>query len=152
MSTPPQSLVVFSIDDRQFALNIAAVERVHRCVEIAPLPDMPRGVRGVINLKGAILPVFDLRAQLSFPERELRVSDHLIIARTSWRTVALLVDFVIGVVACDRAARTSAEAILPGLKSIVEVLKLDTEIVLVHDLDSFLSLEEQDALQLALDL
>ena len=152
---PPshQSLVVFSIDERQFALDIAAVERVYRCVEIAPLPTAPPGVRGVINVRGEILPVFDLRAQLNFPRRELRASDHLIIAQTTWRTVALLVDHVIGVVPCHRSSLTSAESILPGLKrSIAEVLKYDREIVLVHDLDFFLSVEERDALQLALDM
>jgi purine-binding chemotaxis protein CheW len=152
---PPaqQSLVVFSIDERQFALSIAVVERVFRCVEISPLPDAPAGVRGVINVKGVILPVFDLRPQLGIPQRAVRATDHLILARTSWRNVALLVDFVVGVVACDQGALTSAESIMPGLnKSIAEVLKYEKEIVLVHDLDHFLSVQERDALQLALDV
>lgn len=152
MSGSPHSLVVFSIDERQFALDIAAVKSVHRSVEISLLPESPPGVRGVINVRGAILPVFDLRAKLGFPLREVRASDHLIIAHTTWRTVVMLVDSVGGVVACDPVALTSARTILPGLKSVADAMTIGGEIILVHDVDSFLSLEERDALQLTLKI
>src|SRR2546422_368643 len=93
------SLVVFQIGEQEFAVGVTAVERVLRAVEIAPLPEAPRGVRGVINLQGRIVPVFDLWERFGQPAREVRASDHLMVAHTHWRTVALLVDAVVGVVA-----------------------------------------------------
>lgn len=152
MSAALHALVVFSIDGRQFALNVASVESVHRCVEITPLPGVPAGVRGVINVRGTLMPVFDLRASMGFPQREIRASDHLIIAHTSWRTVALLVDYVSGVVPCRAEALTAAPAILPGITAVSDAVTLGGEIILMHDLDTFLTQEEHADLQLALKL
>jgi len=64
------SLVVFQLGEQQFALGVTAVERVVQAVEIATLPDEPRGVRGVINLQGRIVPVFDLWSRLGQPVRD----------------------------------------------------------------------------------
>ena len=146
------SLVVFQIGEHQFAVGVAAVERVLRAVEIEPVPDAPRGVRGVINLRGRIVPVFDLAARFGQPAREVRASDHLVIARTHWRTVALLVDSVVGVVDRSNARVTPAEEILPDLECISGVMKVDGGLVLVHDVEKFLSIEDHAALQLALNL
>lgn len=146
------SLVVFRIGEQDFAVGVAAVERVVRAVEIAPLPEAPRGVRGVINLQGRIVPVFDLWTRLGQPGRELRASDHLLVARTPWRTVALLVDAVSGVVPRQEVQVTAAAEILPDLECISGVMKVEGGLVLVHDLERFLSIEDHAALQLALDL
>ena len=146
------SLVVFLIDEKEFAVSAAAVERVLRAVEISPLPEAPRGVRGVINMQGKIVPVFDLRARFGQPVREVRASDHLLIAHTHWRTVALLVDAVAGVVPRIGAQITPASEILPDLECVSGVMKLDGGIVLVHDVERFLSIEDHAALQMALDL
>ena len=146
------SLVVFQLGEQQFALGVTAVERVVQAVEIATLPDAPRGVRGVINLQGRIVPVFDLWSRLGQPAREVRAGDHLIVAHTHWRTVALLVDSVAGVVRRDDAPVTPWEEILPDIQSISGVMKLKDSLVLVHDLERFLSIEDYEKLRLALDL
>jgi purine-binding chemotaxis protein CheW len=151
-SASSDSLVVFRIGEQEFAVGVAAVERVVRAVEVAPLPEAPRGVRGVINLQGRIVPVFDLWARFGNPGRELRASDHLIIAHTHWRAVALLVDSVLGVVPRCEVKVTPAAEILPDLECISGVMKLDGGLVLVHDLERFLSIEDHTALQLALNL
>lgn len=149
-SVSSNSLVVFRIGELEFAIRVAAVERAVRAVEIAPLPDAPRGVRGVINLRGRIVPVFDLRVRFGQPAREVRASDHLLIAHTHWRTVALLVDALVGVVDYDAAQITPGADILPDLESISGVMKSDGGLVLVHDVERFLSIEDHTALQLAL--
>jgi purine-binding chemotaxis protein CheW len=146
------SLVVFLIGEQKFAVRVAAVERVVRAVEITPLQEAPRGVRGIINLQGRIVPVFDVWSRFGQPSRQLRASDHLIIAQTSWRTVALLVDAIIGVVSRNEVEITPAAEILPDLESISGVMKLDGGLVLVHDVERFLSIEDHSALQLALNL
>ena len=148
----PESLVVFQVGENRFAVAVTAVEQVLRAVEIEPLPDAPHGVRGVINLRGRIVPVFDLWTRFGQPSREVRSSDHLIVAHTHWRTVALLVDSVVGVVEQRKAHITPAAEILPDLECISGVMKLDGGLVLVHDVEKFLSIEDHNALQLALNL
>ena len=148
----PESLVVFQVGENRFAVAVTAVEQVLRAVEIEPLPDAPHGVRGVINLRGRIVPVFDLWTRFGQPSREVRSSDHLIVAHTHWRTVALLVDSVVDVVEQRKAHVTPAAEILPDLECISGVMKLDGSLVLVHDVEKFLSIEDHNALQLALNL
>ena len=150
-SDSSDSLVVFTIGEQQFAVGLAAVERVLRAVEIEALPDAPAGVRGVINLQGRIVPVCDLWVRFGRPARALRASDHLLIARTHWRTLALLVDSVVGVVPRGEAQVTMGPEILPGLEFTSGVMKLDGGLVLVHDIERFLSIEDHTALQLALN-
>ena len=151
-SVASDSLVVFQIGEQEFAVGVAAVERVVRAVEVSPLPDAPRGVRGIINLHGRIVPVFDLHSRLGQPGRAVRASDYLIVAHTHWRTVALLVDAVVGVVTGIKGRVTPAAEILPDMPSIAGVMKLGGGLVLVQDIERFLSIEDHDALQLALNL
>src|SRR5258708_10998428 len=129
-SISSDSLVIFKIGEQEFAVDAAAVEQVLRAVEIVPLPEAPAGVRGVVNLRGRIVPVFDLWARFGQPARALRAGDHLLVARTHWRTVALLVDAVVGVVPRGKVQVTPAADILPDLESISGVMKLDGGLVL----------------------
>ena len=148
----PDAWVVFKLDEQEFAVGLTAVERVVRAVEITPLADAPRGVRGVINLQGRIVPVFDLWTRFGLPSREVSATDHLVIAHTHWRTVALLVDSVAGVVSQSEAQVTPASEILPDLESVSGLMKLHGNIVHVHDLERFLSIEDHEALQMMLNL
>jgi purine-binding chemotaxis protein CheW len=143
----PDAWVVFTVDELDFALTLGAVLRVVRAVEVSPLPESMRGVRGMISLHGNVVPVFDLRMRLGRATREVRASDHLVIARTHRRIVALLVDAVAGVVSRGEVRITPAEDILPHLETIDGVMTLAGSMVLVHDLERFLSLEEHEALQ-----
>lgn len=144
------SVVLLAVEELNLALKLEAVERVIRAVEIAPLPDAPRGVLGVINMQGRIVPVFDLRARFGLPAREVRASDYLVIARMRARVVALLVDAVAGVVPAGQVQILQSSEILPEMECISGVMKLQSGLVFLHDLEKFLSLADYEALQLAL--
>ena len=81
-------LVVFLLDDRCFGLHLDAVDRVLPAVDITPLPKAPEIVLGLINVKGKVTPVLDVRRRFRLEEREVGLQDHFIVARTSRRTVA----------------------------------------------------------------
>lgn len=146
--------VVFTLDERLYAVHLSAVSRVVRAVEITPLPKAPSIVIGVINLGGRIIPVVSIRRRFRLPERELELTDQLIVARASWsdadagadRLLALAVDAVVGVRDLSAAETIAAETILPGLEHLEGVAKTDQGLVLIHDLGTFLSLEEERAL------
>lgn len=144
-------LVVFALDEARYALRLATVERVVRAVEVTPLPKAPEIVLGMINAQGRIVPVFNVRKRFSLPEREVGLSDQFIIARTARRTVALVVDAVHEVVPCPATQVVASERILPGLEHVAGVLKLPDGMIFVHDLDRFLSVDEEQALEAAME-
>jgi purine-binding chemotaxis protein CheW len=143
-------LVVFMMDEQRYALRLEAVRRVVRSVEITPLPKAPEIVLGMINVQGWIVPVVNVRKRFRLPEREVELSDQFIIARLSRRMVALVVDAVSDVVPCTESQIVASEKILPGLEHVEGVLKLSDGMILVHDLDRFLSLDEEQALEEAM--
>ena len=142
--------VVLTLDARPYALRLAAVERVLRMVEITPVPRAPDIVLGIINMRGQIIPVVNLRKRFRLPERHPCLSDQLVVALTARRLLALAVDTVLGVVEYAAAAVTAAETILPCLAYIEGVVQLADGMVLIHDLDSCLSLQEECALDEAI--
>lgn len=139
MTSPLESLVFFTLRGRQFALSIAVVERIERAVEIVPLADAKSSGSGVINLHGQIVPVFDLREYFGLPAHELRMSDQLICVKVHGHLAAIVADDVTGV--ADAASLTSGAEILPGLGTLHGVVKLNGDIVLLHDLEAILSPE-----------
>ncbi len=145
MSTPLQ-LVVFTLDEQRYALHLSVVERVVRAVEITPLPSAPDTVMGAINVEGRIVPVFSLRKRFGLPEPEIGLNDHLIIARTRWRTVALFADCVSEIVEIPADEVIEPSQILPELEHIEGVAKLPNHMVLIHNLERFLSIEERNLL------
>ena len=74
------SLVTFFLDDRRYGLHLDAVERVLPALDVTPLPKAPEIVLGLINLKGKIIPVLDVRRRFRLQEREIGLQDHFIIA------------------------------------------------------------------------
>jgi purine-binding chemotaxis protein CheW len=149
MSKPIQ-LVGFFLDGQEFALHLSSVESVVHIVEITPLPKVPDIVSGVIDYKGHIIPVMNVRRRFHLQEREIELSDQLIIADTSTRKVALLVDHVSRVVECLQGEIVKSKTILPELPYIEGVVKLEDGMILIHNLDQFLSLEEGKELDKAM--
>lgn len=143
-------LVIFTLDENRFALKLAAVERVVRVVEITPLPKAPDIVLGIIDVQGGIIPVIDVRKRFRFPERETQLNDQLVIARTAKRNVALLADDVTGVMACPKERIVKAEKVVSGMEFVEGIVKIDAGMILIHDLDTFLSLDEENRLDDAL--
>jgi purine-binding chemotaxis protein CheW len=128
-------LLVLSIDDQRYALHLDAVERVVRVVEITPVPDAPAGVLGVVNVYGRIVPVLDFRRRLGLPEKEIELTDQLVIARASGRPVALLADAALGVVDYPEDKATAVREVVPGAGASEAMATLEGGIVFVEDLD-----------------
>jgi purine-binding chemotaxis protein CheW len=145
-----QWLVVFGLDEQRFALYLSAVDRVVPAVEVNPLPKAPGIVVGVINVQGCIVPVVDVRERFGLAACELLHTHQFILARASGRRVALIVDQVHGVAEYAPDTLAPAAEILSGLEYVEGVVKLKDGMALIHDLDRFLSLEEQNTLEQSL--
>jgi purine-binding chemotaxis protein CheW len=144
-------LLAFTLDDWRCALELSTVERVYRAVAVTPLPDAPDIVLGVVNVRGVVLPVINIRRRFRLPEKNLTPDNRLIIAHSTGRLVALVVDDVTDVVECAEKDITSASAIVPGMEYVEGVARLKDGMILIHDLARFLSLEEKAVLEQALE-
>lgn len=142
--------VVFILDAQRYALHLSAVDRVVHMVHITPLLKAPDIVFGVVNIQGRVIPVIDVRRRFRLPAREIVLADQLIVAHTARRTVALVADAVMDVVECSEQSLIAAESILPAVEYLEGVVKLKDGLILVHNLDTFLSLEEDNSLYRAL--
>lgn len=141
--------LVFALDDLRFALDLCAVDTVTHIVHVTPLPNAPRIVAGVVNLRGRVIPVANMRRRFNLGEREVTLSDRLVFAHTARRPVALVVDELIGVVESAPACLVSGESVLP-VPHVEGVMKFNDGLIFIHDLDTLLDLEEEEALDSAL--
>ena len=144
-------LVNFNLDDQKYALFLSAVIRIIRVVEITRLPKAPEIVLGVINMHGLVIPVFDIRKRFRLPQKEIQPDHQLIVGTTSKRTVALLVDSVSDVIDISEEKIIAGKKILPGLEYVEGVVKTEDGMILIHDLEQFLSLQEEKALHEAME-
>ena len=146
----PVQIIVFTLDEQRYALHLATVQKTVRMVEITPLPKAPEMVLGVINFHGAVVPVLNIRKRFRLSERAAGLSDQLIIARTAKRLVALVVDAVSDVVSLSLEQMVDPAGILPRLEYVEGVALLEGGMVMIHDLDAFLSLGEEQVLEAAI--
>ena len=143
-------VVVFRLDKQRYALPLAVVERVVRAAEVTCLPNAPRMVLGAIDVGGRVLPVLNVRRRCRLPEREISPADQFVIAQMPQRTVVLVVDEVLGVIEGAASAVVGSAQIVPGLEHLQGVIKLNDGLVVIHDLETFLSLDEARALDQAM--
>jgi purine-binding chemotaxis protein CheW len=144
-------LVVFVIEGQRYALRLPAVERVLPLVEASPLPEAPVIALGVINLHGQVIPVLDIRRRFGFPARAYGPTAHLLVARTRRRTLAVPVDEVLGVQEVAATTVTAPADVLPGIGHVAGIVALADGLLFIHDLETFLSLDEEHRLEEALE-
>jgi purine-binding chemotaxis protein CheW len=142
--------VAFTLDEGHYALDLSAVERIIQTVEVILLPEAPDIVLGVINIHGKIIPVVNIRRRFHLPEKDIEPTNRLIIAHTLKRTVALVVDVVLGVIETPEDRVVKADTVLPGMDYVQGVVKMEDGMILIHDLNKFLSLEEEKTLDTAI--
>jgi purine-binding chemotaxis protein CheW len=144
-------MVIFHLDEQRYALPLARIRRVLRAVEVTRLPDAPSIVSGVIDLQGEIIPVLDIRRRLQLQEREVSVDDQFIIAQMRGRAVALVVDEVHGVCELEQSAVIKVNILGSAPAFIEGVIRLEENLVLIQDLEKFMSLDEVRGLDHAMD-
>lgn len=143
-------LVEFLLDGQRYAVGVGHVDRVLPMVAVSPLPSAPPIAVGLVNLAGAAVPVVDARRRLGLPPREPDLSTRLLVTRARHHTLALPVDEVRGVIELDEAGIRPAPAVLPGIGQVSGIAALPDGLLFIHDLDAFLSLDEERGLAEAL--
>jgi purine-binding chemotaxis protein CheW len=139
----PLELLVFEVAGRRYGLPATDVREIVRAVPPVSLAGAPVVVEGVINLRGRVLPVLDLRRRLGLPARPLEHTDHFVIVRAGDRLAALRVDRAVDLV------RVAAEDV-DEVEGVARVARLPSDLVPLQDLHALLSPAETAALDRAL--
>ena len=131
--------IVFEIGSCRYGIALVITHEIVRAASIVPLPKAPAIIEGIVNLRGAVVPVLDIRKRFRLRAKPLHPSDQFIVARVKDRTVALRVDRVIGISEIAAEDIEQAKTISPAADYIAGVATLPDGLVILHDLATFLS-------------
>ncbi len=135
----------------RYGLPLEVTREVLRATSIASLPRAPEIIEGIIDIRGALVPVLDIRSRFRAARKPLHPSDQFVIADAGQRTVALRVDQVTGIEAIEAEAIDDAKAVVPQVEYVAGVARLADGLVLLHDLGTFLSAAEAEQVDDALE-
>jgi purine-binding chemotaxis protein CheW len=143
-------VLVFELEGQRYGLPTADVRELVRAVTITPLPDAPAVIEGVVNVRGRVLPVLDVRARFRLPAKALDPADHFIVASAGARGVVLRVDRATHLTLVDEGSIQPPETLGASAAYVAGVAKLEDGLVLIHDVTTFLSAAEAAGLDEAL--
>jgi purine-binding chemotaxis protein CheW len=132
-------LLVFRLDGREHALPLEHVVEVFRMLAVAPLPEAPPSVRGVMDLRGRVIPVIDLRARLGMPAREPDLSTPIVVVETGGAAAGLVTDEVVEVLALPSEAVEAIDRTAGPARVVTSLARLDGRLVLVLDTEALCS-------------
>ena len=144
-----EQILVFTLDEQPYALSLHSVVKVIHAIEIRHLPNAPEIIAGIINVKGQIIPVADIRKRFGLTAHEIDPDDRLIITDTGKRQVAILVDSVTGIIDLEPAHLDLTKKSMSFAEHISGVAKTEDGLILIYDLAGFLNLDEEKDLDLA---
>jgi purine-binding chemotaxis protein CheW len=141
-------LVTFSIGDEEFGVEILKVQEIIRMLEITRVPKAPDFVEGVINLRGKVIPVIDLRLRFGLQAKGHDKKTRIIVIEINKMIVGFVVDSVSEVLRIPASTIEPPPPVISGLDSeyISGVGKLDDRLLIMLDLNRLLSKEEKSAL------
>jgi purine-binding chemotaxis protein CheW len=128
-------ILLFSVDGQRYGLPIGAVQEIQQIVALSEIPDDGGGVVGVINLRGAMVPVMDLRLMLGVAQKEYHLQTPMVFTRTPRGLVALVVDEVADVVEVPAGALQAPSGVLALADRLVGVCHLESGPVFVLDIE-----------------
>ena len=137
----PMQLATFYVGDMCLALDIAQIQEIIRHVKVTRVPHAPPQVSGVINLRGEVTSVIDLRQVLQLPPIEPSANTQTLIVRSEGESIGLVVDRVGDICAIDAAsiAPPPANVDCADGRFFQGVCQRNAEIILVLDLEEALS-------------
>jgi purine-binding chemotaxis protein CheW len=148
-STELLQLVSFKIANEEFGIDILNVQEINKMTQVTKVPNSPEFVEGVINLRGRVIPVVNLRVKMDLPNREYDKDTRIIVVDLTGKTVGFLVDSVSEVLRIPRNIMEPPPSIVAGINSnyITAVGKLEDRLLILLDLDKILHQEEKAVLE-----
>ncbi|MHB1687418.1 MAG: chemotaxis protein CheW [Ignavibacteriaceae bacterium] len=146
-------LVSFFIGNEEFGVDILYVQEINRMSQITTVPNSPDFVNGVINLRGRVVPVIDLRLKFGMPKKEHDKNTRIIVIEVSGKTVGFIVDSVNEVLRISKDVTEPPPELAMGVNSeyIKAVGKLEDRLLILIDLEKIISKDENVQLETVLE-
>ena len=146
-----QQYVIFSINEQTFGIEILKIKEVVSYRKITPLPNMRGFIKGIINLRGVVLPVFDLREKFNLSETTYTHFHTIIVMEISGRAMGVIVDEISDVLEILPEEVQATSNFSPGIKTeyMKGIGKKENELIVLLDIDRLLSPEELEILDAA---
>lgn len=148
--TKDLELLVFELAGVRYALELPSVREVVHAVLISPLPEAPVVIEGIIDVRGEVVPVYDLRVRFGLPARALDPGERLVVAWTGSRRVAFRCERTEWVEGVSPSLVDSPNVLGSAGRHIAGVVHLPDGLVMIQNLDEFLDAAETVALDAAL--
>lgn len=137
---PQNQYIVFSIDEKYYAISLSSVVEVIRVVQLIHLPEAPDILLGLINMKGEMIPILNIRKQFHLPDSKTKLSNRIIICQTSTRTIAFIVDKIESVVEFSQVDK--AQNVFPDLvRFFCGIAKFRDDTALICNIDNLFCLQ-----------
>jgi purine-binding chemotaxis protein CheW len=138
-----EHLATFFLSREEYGVDVRLVQEIIRVTEITPVPRAPESIKGVINLRGRVIPVIDLKRKLGLGDVDPGRRARIVVVKLRDRLVGLLVD------AASQVLKVPVSSIDPAPDAVVEidadyirgVAKLPDRLIILMDLQKILSLE-----------
>ena len=142
--------VTFRLADEGYGINVMQVQEVLRITDVAPVPGAPHFVLGIINLRGNVVTVLDMRKLLGLMPGEVTEQSRIMVIESGKVTVGLLVDSVAEVVNINASQIDPAPSVGNDDSSryIQGVFSREDQILILIDLNKLISEEDRDAISM----
>ncbi len=134
-------LATFHVGDILLGIDIQQVQEINRQLDVTDVPHSPNYVRGVINLRGEVATVVDLRTILGLPSAEVTRESRNLIVHSQGETIGFLVDRISDILTISHNEISPSPTTIEGVDGSLfkGVFKLETELLIVLDVDAVLS-------------
>lgn len=141
-------LVTFKIGNEEFGVDIFKVREINKMMQITKVPESPMYVEGVVNLRGNVTPIVDLRKRLGLVQNETTEKTSIIVVELGKTAVGLIVDEVKEVLRIQASITEPPPELVAGVNSeyITSVAKLEDRLLILLDLNKILSLQQTEEL------
>ncbi|WP_284139972.1 MULTISPECIES: chemotaxis protein CheW [unclassified Virgibacillus] len=144
-----KKVIVFQLKDEEYAVEVSKVGGIERLLPITRVPQTAPFVKGVINLRGVVTPIIDLRVRFGIEEQEYNESTRIIILNLDDLEVGLIVDAANDVIDIPKDAIEPPPEVVGAVDVdyIEGVAKLDKRLLILLDLQKVLSNDEMNELK-----
>lgn len=141
-------LVSFNIGEEEFGVDILKVQEINRMVEVTRVPNAPGYVEGVINLRGKVIPIIDLRSRLNMAQKETDKDTRIVVVELETKVIGFIVDSVNEVLRISKTITEAPPPMVAGIDSeyITAIGKLEDRLLILLDLERILNKEERQQL------
>ncbi len=138
-------LVTFKLGSEEFGVDILKVQEINKMMSITKIPNAPNFIEGVINLRGKIIPIVDLRKRLGFKNQEYDKSTRIIVVELDGLVLGFIVDSVSEVLRIPENTIEPPPSMVAGIESeyIEGVGKLDDRLLILLELKKIFSSPEK---------